>query len=301
MIAAGKFLVSVFAAAFMVAEVRAVDTSPFVAFSLGAAEQRIKLAGSDAEATMLGGITRPLGVVIDPEHHDLIFVGQAVAGERPLSLDDFVVALRSRLLYKQWPLVSIDKTPQTESTGKQAVRFEGGIGNTRLGKDLLDADVVLKRLSLGDLPTDVWGFPSYFAMAADRAKKSPQEHKVSTRFWFNPPESSVAVRPGVAVIKELHIAVQAEVMARHFYVLPGGDDPAALPQRSGEQIRRSDDCQLEDLPWHIPRWAASRRCWAWWLSPTAWKTSGSRPNLNFWLKEYHVATNAGRPQGMRRF
>lgn len=136
------------------------EAGPFIAYSMKEAEGRLKRSGRSApEVLEMGGITRIAGMVYDPSHGDLIVIGQANAGEEKTSLDDFVVAIRAMGIHKAWPLVSIDKTAETQATGRQVVRFEGGIASSPLGRDLLAADVILKKIALRLLPSDIWECP----------------------------------------------------------------------------------------------------------------------------------------------
>lgn len=204
------------------AYVSADTVAPYAAFSLTEAENRIRQRKDTEMVESMCGITRLLGVVVDAENRDVVLVGQLAPRDPPLSLPDLAVALRARFRQKQWPLVSIDRTAETATTGNQTIRFEGGIENTRMGEDLLKADIVLKRLSLNELPTDIWGFPSYFSLALQRAKKTPQERNISTRFWFCP-KCDVAVRPQVAIVKQLYVTVKAELMAANLRDQPNPD------------------------------------------------------------------------------
>lgn len=199
----------------------------FVAFSLAEAESRSKRGRVDPEVQSLGGITRLIGVVHDTERSDLIVVGRIVPGEPPVSMDDFAVALRALLVHRAWPLVSIDKTPDTRSTGRQRVRFEGGIDGSGMGDALLRADVTLKLLALGLLPEEIPGLESYFAMSL-RAAREASGHlaNVTTRFWFHPLGVSFVARDGVFVANDFTVGVHAQVVtAATSSAAPGGDEP----------------------------------------------------------------------------
>ncbi len=126
----------------------------YTAYSLKITQQRIEQAGAhwrekEPEVASLGGINKVEGFVSDRASDDLTLVGQREEGRSPLALDDLVVALRARFRYNEWPLVSVDPTPDTEKPQMQHVRFEGGIGNTAFGKAMFDADYRLKELSVG--------------------------------------------------------------------------------------------------------------------------------------------------------
>ena len=95
-----------------------------------------------------GEITRITSVLFDEARGQLIFVGDAQAGQPPLILDDFVVALRATYVLKQDPAVSIG----TEASGiadYKKVRYDGGTANTSFGQTMFAADYALKTLSIG--------------------------------------------------------------------------------------------------------------------------------------------------------
>ena len=81
----------------------------FIAFSLNQARDQI-LGGAERTGDLfeLGGITQLAGFVVDDSTGDLIIVGKVFREDEPLTLDDLVIALRSRIVLDQWPLVSID-------------------------------------------------------------------------------------------------------------------------------------------------------------------------------------------------
>ncbi len=186
----------------------------FVAYSMREAENRLRQSAvRSGELVELGGITRLAGMVYDSATKDWIVVGQVGKGQKT-SLDQLVVALRSVVVHKTWPAVSIDKTPDSDKTRLQSVRFEGGIANTAFGQQFLEADVVLKKLALGYLRSDVWGVPSYFDLSAERLRQTGVEEVVSSRFWFDiVGECLLAQREGVAAIGELRLGVLPQVLS----------------------------------------------------------------------------------------
>ncbi|HOY30368.1 MAG TPA: hypothetical protein PKW80_00675 [Bacteroidales bacterium] len=120
----------------------------FIAFSLNQAQELLKSNNSCPELFNLGGITRLAGMVADKQNNDIILIGQHLKQLPEARFDDFVVALRSRLIYDELPMVSIDPTANTIITGIQDVRFGGHIENTSFGNDMLSSDIILKKYSL---------------------------------------------------------------------------------------------------------------------------------------------------------
>jgi len=180
-----------------------------IAFSLSAAEKILRRGGApDGQVSTLAGIGSIVGLVFDSAAHDAILVGKTVSGAEPLSLDDLVTAIRARLIRKEWPLVTIERTPDTLKTGKQEVRFEGGVAGTGFGAKLLAADVTLKHAALGLPPGANWPIPSYFDRCAKRLAEA-ELSSATSRFWFHASDASLLARDNVFVIRDLKIGVEA--------------------------------------------------------------------------------------------
>ena len=135
------------------------DPKAYVAFSLRDAQHVLKGLGDAkgwrckrSDIFCLGGINSIAGAVHDRQRDDLIIVGKYVPGRQPLTLDDFVIALRALFVHADFPSVSIDPTLSTSTTGKQDVHFKAGIENTQFGADLLDADYRMKLIGYDLLP-----------------------------------------------------------------------------------------------------------------------------------------------------
>ncbi len=193
----------------------------YVAFSLGAAERLLRQEGKatalptrDPLLVCLGGINKVLGVVCDVDNDDLIVVGHHDPEREPLTIDDLAIALRSRFVHHEWPLVSIDAPPDVLSARTQSVRFEGGIENTQFGADLLDADFRMKRFSMGLEKTGVPGLVNRWDKSVELLQ-SGQMNKgigVLSRYWFCPILPSIRVRDDVASIGGLRVGLLTEVM-----------------------------------------------------------------------------------------
>lgn len=215
----------------------------FRAFSLREANRLLSSGqGGTAQLQTMGGITRFAGMVFDPETQDVILVGRVRTDQPPVSLDDLVVALRSRLQKKDYPRVSIDRVEATEKTGLQEVRFDGGIRGTQFGSDFLNSDVVLKQYSLS-LLDQVAAIEPYLKLyeqattqklleqrqsidqvrwlSEEDSKRAVEQRKgdsvqesdmVQSRFWFHvrPDQSYIVEKDGVYVIEELSLGVKVE-------------------------------------------------------------------------------------------
>ncbi|MBL7040046.1 MAG: hypothetical protein ISR77_15520 [Pirellulaceae bacterium] len=215
------------------------------AFSLREANRQLEKGKADnTELTTLGGITRVVGMVFDRGTGDIVLVGKTRGDMPPASLDDLVVALRSRLLKGKYPKVSIDMVDDTPKTGMQDVRFEGDIGGTKFGQDFLGSDVILKRYSL-DLLRRIQGIEPYLSLYESATRKdllkqghvvgrvnwlpekdskttvqsyvgktASEAKTVQSRFWFHvmDDESFIVERDDVYVIEELRLGVEAETV-----------------------------------------------------------------------------------------
>jgi hypothetical protein len=269
------------------------EATRFVAYSLREAERRVKILGDvGPEVRHLGKMTRVIGLVYDASQQDLIVVGQVVPHLPAVTLDDLVVALRARLRYQAWPEVSIEKTAETATTGKQRIRYEGGIAQTAFGRDLLEADVLLKQLSLGFLPTDIWGVRSYWAMAVDRHTQNPGDQTTfETRFWFYPRQIDVARREGILIIKDLQVGIRAEVLG----ALVKGQaisDPTQVQNETGEVFAKAMTTGYDDLAVSYAPIGRIKALLDLVALAHGLEAVSPEPPLRFWLQEYNIAYSA---------
>ena len=93
------------------------ETLRFAAFSLREAQRRIRSGADTTESASIGNLRRLLGAVHDRINNDVVIVGMLGGDGDPLSLDDFVAAMRAIVRNGEWPLVSIDKADDTTTTG----------------------------------------------------------------------------------------------------------------------------------------------------------------------------------------
>ena len=116
----------------------------YTTYSFRNAREQIKEHINKPDVINCAGITRPVALVFDPHNQDIILVGKNEDGQKPIHHDDWVVAVRAILKNQRDPAVSIDYTNETDKTGLQKVRFEGGIEDTQFGQDLYQAESILK-------------------------------------------------------------------------------------------------------------------------------------------------------------
>jgi hypothetical protein len=147
----------------------------FLAFSLREAQRRYETGSPDGHVAMLSGITRNAGVVHDPHSADFIIAGLTQPGADRVALEDLVAAFRAVLRVREYPLVSIDRTAATATTGKQTVRVEGVRHDSPFASHLIAADVFLKRAALELPPTQKTPIPSYFHMCIESPKTGGRE------------------------------------------------------------------------------------------------------------------------------
>ncbi len=202
------------------------DDRPLIAYSLRAAEKAVQTSTTEnALAEALGGMTRLTGLVYDHGRNDIILIGRIEDDRPPLHLSEFVTALRAVLVLQQWPLVSIDPTPETSKTGKQNVRFEGGIAGSSFGKALLDADVALKGIALGTL--QMVGLPSFFDIRAELARTRMGGVQGSNQVWFCALEPLLEEREDVFAIRDLKIGVRTKPAGNETPTAASNDDAAS--------------------------------------------------------------------------
>ncbi|NQT18120.1 MAG: hypothetical protein HQ592_00335, partial [Planctomycetes bacterium] len=158
----------------LLAAASASYAKPYIALSLKQAEAGLRAGGGEAAMiNRLGGITLIAGLVYDKESGDPIIVGEINTSDPAPLLDDVVVGLRARILHDEWPVVSIEPAKKTPETGKFKVRFEGNVAGTHYGRRLFEADVMLKKIGLGLIPSGIPGFASYYDLCTAGASKNP--------------------------------------------------------------------------------------------------------------------------------
>ncbi len=260
----------------------------YVALSLNAARARAERARgefsrTDPDAFYLAGINLIHGLVYDRDHHDLILVGEYDPNRATLTLDDLAVAMRARMVYGRWPLVSIDPTGDTQAPQLQRVRFEGGIENTQFGHDLFEADYRLKQIAMGLKPSGVPGLQTYW----DRAMEGGDSHKISSRFWFYPVLPSVSIRENVIAIKGLKVGVFSEVMSAE---IDGKriENIAEFREPASADFARAVSARFSDIARIHASFARVQGLDELVAIAKAVEELEPRPTIAYWLRDYKI-------------
>ncbi len=259
---------------------------PFVAYSMKEAEKRLSDSGrGNSELIELGGITDLAGMVYDDKNKDLIIVGQINKGKPPITLDDLVVSMRAVFIYKKTPTVSIDKTPETITSKKQTVNYEGGIENTHLGKDMLDADILLKNLALGK--KEVQKVDSYVSLKANQSQEGKDEEYIASRFWFKNMTPSLAVREGVFAIMDMRVGIETEVVYAEDKGVPLQELPG-IRDKIGDEFARQAIENLSDISQDFPVLTRAMPILALVSLAKGMETLQMDVQLDYWLHDYKV-------------
>jgi tetratricopeptide (TPR) repeat protein len=260
----------------------------YVAYSLRAAQLAFSSQAQSPSPSLraLGGITKITGVVYDPQTKDLILIGERRRGGPQLTLDDFVVALRSRLVRRDWPGVSIDPTTNTARTGQLNVRLEGGIEASQFGKDLFEADYLLKRIGLGLEPSGLAVVPSHWSLVGETVSTfSSKAFEVTSRFWFYPVLKAVKVRENVATVGSLKVKVFTEVLTAKV----NGKNVTDLHDLGAEHFAKNISDHFDALAGIHPAFARVQALNELVAVTRAIEVLESSIDFEFWLTRYQVA------------
>jgi hypothetical protein len=261
----------------------ACTAGDYVAFSLHAAQARLVREDGGADVAQMSGITRLAGMVVDKAGQDVILVGTRETALPPLQLDDLVVSMRSLMMQHEWPLVSLDNTPETKSTRRQKVRFAGHIAGTQLGKSLLDADVILKELALGKRSAAIWGVKSYAALCEEAARRGDKS-SASVLFWFFPMDVRLVEREGVFAVGGLAVGTKTELLR------PGGSAPTQPPvgDPMGAKFAHDMTSAFEDLAGQFPELRRVEQLYSAVAIAHGLRGTKDLPDLGYFLKDYKI-------------
>ena len=212
-----------------------VETRHYIAYSLRTAVDQVRKAvqeGSDFRRMQplytLGGIRKPKAVFYDDASRDWIMIGETDGGaENQLTLDDWVVALRTRFDMPQTdPGVTIDPV-SPDSPGqkledmdwsrvkRQEVKFFGELKDTRFGETCCQADWLMKRIALGMEQLPGSGVTSYYDLSrAESRRIGAAEVSVCSRFWFYPMVADVKILDDhkSVVLEQFRMAVFTQIL-----------------------------------------------------------------------------------------
>jgi len=208
------------------------STRRLVAYSVSNALKLVKKTGethtdfrSDPTIYYLGGINQPMALMCDSESADWILIGERNPKTFPVTLDDFVVAVRAHLLFgPKDPGVTINPRGSMDGATVQDVKFFAGIENTAFGQTCYEADWLMKRIGmkLEVLPVD--GLKTYFDLVAAESRTSSGT-QIGSRFWYRPALNKVNfVRGanGLAFMEQFRSGIFTEVL---FARVGGGGGP----------------------------------------------------------------------------
>ncbi len=271
-------------------------TNHLVAYSMiGAydAAKRAQEAGANLQATepstyYLGGITRPRAFLCGDEASDWVLIGERDAKSPVLTLDDLVVAIRSRFLFgPRDPGVSIDPRGGAEGATVQDVRFFGGVQNTAFGQTCYDADWLMKRIGLKLEALPVPGLQTYFDLATDDARKSGGAYEIASRFWYVPAVNKVNVVKDVVFLDQFRSGILTEIMSARV----GGEkveNLAAFYFRPSEEFARSFEDSYGEISRERPVFARLEALTKLAGLAAALQKVPSIPNRAYWLFTYSV-------------
>lgn len=272
----------------------------YACFSLRGAESRLRAAPAPAEEVANAGwLSRVLGAVVDPAG-DLILVGRRDARYPAIRLDDVVVALR--LVHQHghatYPGLSIEPDPRDPDPWRQRVYYFGGIQNTRFGLVCLDADILLKRMSLGLLPSGSPGVVSVWdCNRSGHLVGEDGETGEASKTYFYPLGFTVSVLGNACFMQSDRIVVRA-VTEKDATLDPCVAGMAAGVTRHFDEVASAYPV-LEDLRNMMSLFAVAK----------AALECESQPALDYWMRDYepawvatktHVETLARGRRGLAR-
>jgi len=216
------------------------------AFSLTAAQNAILSGtGDKREIYTVGFITNVWAVLLD-DQNDLILVGERDASIPDMHLDDVATAIRTKdkLSGGENPGVSIEPINVDRYTPTQKVIYYGGIDSTHYGGVCFEADLLLKRLSLGFEATGIEGFPSEWDLELDNVKAGRRIDPWGPhlgRSWFFPLLVRIAKRDKCAAVTAVTMHVRTDL-----------DEELEMPEQYLDLDESSLAAFLQDTPEATP-------------------------------------------------
>ena len=258
------------------------------AFSLKSAEQALRGGYVSEEIKYLGYICCPIAVIFQTPDNDVIFLGLRDDSQVPLTTDDLATALRVAFLSSEEAGVSIDPLPDSQKTKKQRVRYYANIENTSIGKAFFDADVVLKKLALGQLAANHLGVKSYFDLVVEEARTKGTADVITNspwvRFWWYPRDPRYEPKPGIIKV-QVDVGVLVSQQIPHLNIPP----PSSFlksPQ-ADETFPQMLMSHVEELAQEFPEIQRLKPLFSLLALCKLLRTTGES-SFEFWLREYQL-------------
>ena len=275
-----------------------VFSETYKAFSLKNAQKMImnNTIGADFRETMpqvltLAGITRPSGLVYDSEGHDIIIVGTEDSRFPVLTIDDFISALKAKLVLRQWPLVSLEPDDNTDRDNQLIVRFKGGLADTSFGKYLLEADYEFKKMVLGTHSIKADGFKSYWEIGMEMVKKNPETlRNIKSGLWFFPLIGDVIIEEDVVEIGRVDLKVFSESGYRSVYHKIHGGKEGDVEDKSAIEFSASLNSKFQELADKYPVFTRLYALSCFVALATAIEDLKKEAIVSWWLNNYNVKT-----------
>lgn len=231
-------------------------TKTFVTFSMKVAEEMIKEANREGidfrkklpEVYYLGGISKPWAVVVDRDTQDFILVGERSHELPEITMDDWVVALKSRFIHAgEDPGVTINPRGDAKDAEIQDVKYFGGVDGTAFGQTCFEADWLMKKIGMELESVGVPGLKTYYNLSVEQARnRGTKQSEICSRFWFFPIMNNVDVADSMAVINNFQLGVFTELL----YAAVGGQpvrDLDAFEDYPSEGFSRSFSKRYDEL------------------------------------------------------
>lgn len=284
------------------------QTVTYVAYSLKAAQAEVKSSlesgvdfrSSQTDLYDLGGITKPVAVIVDPSSGDTIVVGERAPHLPALTLDDLAVALRCRFFQSSGadPGVTIDPQPLDSSSGPitasnlaptQKVRFFAGIENTNFGEVCYESDYLMKRVGMGLDDLHVRGLQSYYDLLSSSSEAGGQPgEEVACRFWFLPTVDRVNVFGDVVLLEQFKMGVFTQVMSA---VVDGKEvpDPDSFDNPASAAFSKSFSDHYDDAAKAAPVLEELRGVTRPAALAKGLMQADDKPNIDYWLSTYALS------------
>ncbi|QQR65359.1 hypothetical protein IPH92_02135 [Candidatus Kaiserbacteria bacterium] len=214
----------------------------------------------DRAAEFLADMDDITGAYYDEESNRIVFIGTTTSTLPEFNKDDLAVAIRAVIFNNALPAVSIEMRgidPDPDIDPVQDVVYTGEIENTNFGKVLFDADMMLKRFTLGydenenPISTSVTGYKSVFERYIELDPLYPDKDAYS-RYWISPQEIVLkeATSSDTFIFDEVVMQVQTESII--------GDPDQAWVEASEEFVTHHTE-HFDEFAEEVPFYAKTKQ------------------------------------------